>query len=113
MVVKRFSIITILLIVLYSMYYDLTIGTLPSHTTTTQQTVKQKETVNEVVQRNEPFQAVIVEPGQTVLSIVEQLHEGPIRASISEIIFDFKHLNNGIEPENIQIGQSYFFPIYD
>ena len=57
-------------------------------------------------------QEVVIEPGQTVLSIVEHLHDGPYPATIQDVIYDFKELNNGIEPEDIQIGKSYLFPIY-
>ncbi|TSB46835.1 hypothetical protein FN960_10310 [Alkalicoccobacillus porphyridii] len=58
-------------------------------------------------------QEVIVEPGHTVLSIVEHLHQGPIPVSIQQIVDDFKALNHSLEPDAIQIGQTYLFPIYD
>ena len=57
------------------------------------------------------YQEVIVEPGYTVLSIVEHLHTGPISASIQEVIFDFQELNPGVSAEKIQIGQTYLFPL--
>ncbi|ERN54796.1 hypothetical protein M3689_04610 [Alkalihalophilus marmarensis] len=119
---KRIGFGLIILIILYSVYYDLTIGTLPNGLTAAPEEtvdIEEAESVmtNEVSEEpviTEPFVEVVVEPGYTVLSIVEHLHEGivPFPASIQEVIFDFKHLNQGIEPENIQIGETYKFPYY-
>lgn len=117
---KRIAGIFIILLFLYSTYYDLTIGTLPSEISKASEppdeqeliveSTEQKETITEEAM-TEPFQAVTVEPGNTVLSIVEHLHEGPYPATIQDIIYDFKELN-GIEPEEMQIGEEYLFPLY-
>ncbi|WP_368504768.1 hypothetical protein AB3N04_03655 [Alkalihalophilus sp. As8PL] len=121
---KRIGLGLLVLIILYSVYYDLTIGTLPNglESTSTQpveevthtdtfMTSDIEETTSEIT---EPYVEVMVEPGYTVLSIVEHLHEGivPFPASIQEVIFDFKELNQGLEPEMIQIGETYKFPYY-
>ncbi|BAB05121.1 hypothetical protein P4637_19785 [Halalkalibacterium halodurans] len=105
---KRLGFFTLLLIIFSSMYYDLTIGTLPP-------LVNSPSTV-EAAENNTlpdaPYEVVVVEPGYTVLSIVEHLHTEPIRATIQEIVYDFSQLNDGLAPEDIQIGESYRFPIY-
>ncbi|GAE33436.1 hypothetical protein [Halalkalibacter akibai] len=115
---KRIGTIFIILVILYSVYYDLTIGTLPNGLTEVEVTTIE-ETETEIVTEEinasvpfDPFQEVTVEPGHTVLSIVEHLHEGPIPASIQEIVFDFQELNGGTKPEEIQIGKAYLFPVY-
>ncbi len=59
-----------------------------------------------------PSELIIVEPGYTVLSIVEELNIGPINASIQQIIFDFEALNPKTNASNIHIGKAYLFPIY-
>lgn len=102
---KTFALIFVSFLIMYGVYYDLTTGTLPSATASTSSQLEQGE-----VQKRS--QGVVVERGHTVLSIVEQLHAGPVPASIQEIIYDFKQLNNGINPEDIQHGKTYQFPLY-
>ena len=118
---KRIGLLLIILVILYSTYYDLTIGTLPNGLKNTVQANTEKETTLPLEQQieepespnnNEAFQEVVVEPGYTVLSIVEHLHEGPIPASIQEIIYDFEELNPGIKADSLQIGETYLFPLY-
>lgn len=118
---KRIGTIVIILIILYSTYYDLTIGTLPNHLTQAANQPTNEQATTSLpedgastlpTEQLEPYQEVIVEPGHTVLTIVEHLHEGPIPASIQEIVYDFKQLNNGLEPEDMQIGETYLFPLY-
>ncbi|WP_413380166.1 hypothetical protein [Alkalihalobacillus sp. 1P02AB] len=115
---KKFLFTIITFITLTSVYYDLTAGTLPAKNSTSAkaaqiqnktQTQTDTSPVNEEVSL---YQEVIVEPGFTVLSIVEHLHSGPIPVSIQEVIYDFQQLNKGIEPEKIQIGHTYLFPLY-
>ncbi|MGY4690317.1 hypothetical protein [Salibacterium sp. K-3] len=55
---------------------------------------------------------VTVESGQTVLSIIEKLHEGPVPVTIDKITSDFQRLNDGTDPGNIQVDKPYRFPIY-
>ncbi|MED4127916.1 MULTISPECIES: hypothetical protein [Shouchella] len=59
-----------------------------------------------------PYQEVIIESGQTVLSIVEHLHDGQVNHSIEDILADFSSLNDGTNPNAIQIGKTYRFPLY-
>ncbi|GAF65924.1 hypothetical protein BTS2_2824 [Bacillus sp. TS-2] len=113
---KKLLILAFVIVTLTSLYYDLTIGTLPGkndQVAVADDIQPEQAGSNELLQDPIPFQEVIVEPGYTVLSIVEHLHTGPIPATIQEVIYDFKQLNNGTEPEHIQIGQSYYFPLYD
>lgn len=114
---KRIFTIFISFVFIYSIYYDLTTGTLPTKTIEAQvendvavTTEEQKEDEVEVT-NDKRYVEVLVEPGYTVLSVVEHLHEGPIPASIQEIVYDFKQLNN-IEPEQMKIGHTYRFPYY-
>ncbi|GAE24746.1 hypothetical protein JCM9140_698 [Halalkalibacter wakoensis JCM 9140] len=115
---KRIGVFFIILVILYSTYYDLTIGTLPNGLSDVT-SPSQDEEMNDdndlqevMVEEFEPFQEITVEPGNTVLSIVEHLHEGPLSASIQQIVYDFQELNDGTKPEEIKIGETYLFPIY-
>ncbi|MDQ0175200.1 hypothetical protein [Bacillus chungangensis] len=89
----------------YSIYHDITNGTLEVHST------------NKTLQDNteietSPFIAIAVQPGDTVLSVVEQLQQAPLSASISQVTNDFMQLNKGTRPEDIQVGKTYNFPVY-
>ncbi|MFA9455811.1 hypothetical protein ACERJO_03485 [Halalkalibacter sp. AB-rgal2] len=118
---KRLLAFILIFIFLYSTYYDLTIGTLPNglsqkdqqrdFSSESETEANEVHTTEVITSNNEPYEVIQVEHGQTVLSVVEHLHTGPIPATIQEIIFDFKQLN-GIEPEEMQVGHEYLFPIY-
>lgn len=111
---KRIGYPILLLIIILGIRHDLTGGTLtedesahlappPSHN---------QEPVTNTATIDEPHQEVIIEPGQTVLSIVERLHGGQVDISIDQILIDFKRLNIEVNPNALQIGKSYRFPLY-
>lgn len=105
---KRLALILIILLVFTGIYFDLSKGSLPKKETQT------KDPTSEVLKETTiPFQEVTVQGGYTVLSIVEHLHEGPVPATIQQIIFDFKELNPETNPDDIQIGKTYLFPLYE
>jgi hypothetical protein len=94
----------------YSMYYDLTAGTLPVTTA-----AGATETTGSI--ENEKAKAIAYVPkevqrGDTVLSIEEHIHDGPLPVPIEAMIADFRTLNAGVEPIEIQTGKTYKFPVY-
>jgi len=93
------------IIVIYAIYVDLTEGTLH---------VEGKKPINssELVETI-PYKKIEVRPGDTVLSIVEQLNGKAHSLSIEKIVKDFERLNAGLKPEEIQAGKIYNFPIYE
>jgi hypothetical protein len=95
-----------LLLICYIVIFDLKHGTLPH---ASQKTI---EKVSEDKSFEVSFFEEKVNAGDTVLSIVENRLETPIPISITEIVSDFKALNEGISPERIQIGETYLFPDY-
>lgn len=97
--VKRILSLLLIMLIGVGIYFDLTIGSLPK------KEIAEKQTTI-------PYQEVTVQAGFTVLSIVEHLHDGPVPATIQQIIADFKTLNPNIDPEEIQVGQTYLFPVY-
>lgn len=109
---KRLLTVITFLLLIYIVYYDLKIGTLPTFP---------QEDVMEVVQQKAatlntdepiPYQNIQVKKGDTVLSIVERIHGETVDISIETIVSDFEQLNKSTKAHNILIGQTYKFPIY-
>ncbi|WP_455662402.1 LysM peptidoglycan-binding domain-containing protein [Pradoshia sp.] len=92
--VKKLLIFLGCCIVIYSVYYDLTYGTMPIATPAA------------VDKTNKTYYNIKVEPGDTVISLIEE-KEGTLPVPIEQIIEDFRSLNNGLNPEEIKIGQTY------
>lgn len=104
---KRFFITFAILVTIYVIYIDLNEGTLSS-------TQKQEPSL-EVQASPEDATNVFeqkVQSGDTVLSIVEHYSAGGLTVSLDTVVKDFQQLNDGLKPEDIQIGKTYIFPIY-
>jgi hypothetical protein len=97
-------------LIIYVIYIDLTVGTLPS--SLTKQVDAKIETQNTQLKTDIPAFEAKVEPGETVISIVEHQLDKPLPVSITILIKDFQKLNPGKTPEKIQIGSTYHFPDY-
>jgi len=131
---KKLIVALLFMFILYVIYYDLSKGVMSTPTSVvllpkTEKTppenkdAKEGKTINKEKNNSKSpdsskkedlyFQEVKVTAGQTVLSIVEQIHNGPLPVSISQLITDFQILNPKTEPERIQIGKVYKFPVYN
>lgn len=106
---KRIFLFLFGLLTIYVIYIDLTAGTLPKDET--QAPEQSIETMLKLENTIDAFEAE-VEPGETLISIVENHIKKPLPVSIDELIKDFQSLNQGIAPEKIQIGSTYQFPDY-
>ncbi|RSL30920.1 hypothetical protein D7Z54_23400 [Salibacterium salarium] len=102
---KKMLLFLLFVLVCTSIYYDITEGTL---TTSSSPPSQPSDTLDD-----QTMTKVTVESGQTVLSIVERLHDGPIPVSIEQVSHDFKQLNDEIDPNNIKVDKSYHFPVYE
>ncbi|MEH7010077.1 hypothetical protein V7087_04545 [Neobacillus niacini] len=106
---KRIFLFLFGLLTIYVIYIDLTAGTLPKdETQIPEETVA---TMANLENTMDAFEAE-VEPGETLISIVENHIKKPLPVSIDELIADFQSLNSGQAPEKIQIGSTYQFPDY-
>ncbi|WP_059171150.1 FimV family protein [Bacillus sp. FJAT-27445] len=103
---KRIIIALFTVTLLISIYIDLTDGTLPVSSA-----APEKKAIVEVVP-NKPHFTATVQPGQTLLSIVEKKHGKSSNVSIAKLVSDFQSLNSGASPEKLQIGKEYRFPVY-
>ncbi|WP_066049714.1 hypothetical protein [Robertmurraya korlensis] len=107
---KRLFLFLLVTLILYIIYVDLSIGTIPNN-----QTVESIEVDSKTIQVEEtviPSFSRTVEQGDTVLSIIETELEGAVPVPIEKIVNDFILLNKGKKPEEIQAGKSYLFPDY-
>lgn len=100
---KKIIIFLLFVVLIHSVHYDLTNGSL--------HVFEQKQ--SSTTEHTQPYRIVVVPPGGTVLSIVKQLHTEKITVSDAQIKRDFETLNNGIKPDAISAHQKYKFPIYE
>ena len=63
--------------------------------------------------RTNPYIEKKIRQGETVLSIIEQLHKEQIPVSIDQITTDFERLNPKEKAESIKVGETYKFPLYE
>jgi formyltetrahydrofolate hydrolase len=108
---KKLVILFLIVLVTYSIYYDLSKGTLPvgnvSAAISSQEVAKESSIPTE-----KDYIIIKVKAGDTVLSLVEQQQSGSLPVEIGQVISDFKKLNEGLPPEKIQIGKEYKVPLY-
>ncbi|MFZ3588168.1 LysM peptidoglycan-binding domain-containing protein [Bacillus sp. DJP31] len=112
---KKLSILLVVLLVVFSIFYDLKTGTLPltkAVAATDEKNNAEKEGKKQHQNNDQSIVEVIVKPGDTVLSLIERHQQGSLPISISTVIKDFQKLNNGTLPEKIQIGKTYKLPVY-
>lgn len=104
---KRIFMIMAIIITVYVIYIDLSEGTLET---------KRDEPSLEVQasqQSSLQYFSQEVQPGDTVLTIIDSYADGGISVSLETIVKDFKTLNNNLNPEDMQIGKTYLFPSYN
>lgn len=105
---KKLMAIIISMLIVYIIYYDLRVGTLPLVQEETKEA--HAESVDNLITKT--YVEMVVNPGDTVISIIEKNENTAIKVPIAQIIEDFKSLNQNISPEKIQIGKTYKFPTY-
>lgn len=114
---KRLGIFFLVMIVSYSIYYDLKAGTLPKVEETAAQVIATDTEETPVEETDEEefeieHMEVKIKSGDTVLSLMEQMLDGPLPVSIDQLIEDFETLNEGQSPQDIQVGKVYKLPKY-
>lgn len=107
---RRLAILVIILFLIVIIIYDIKIGTIPHNT------VKKPSSYPvQTIPKDTPtstYKEVKVTNGDTILSIEEEISSGWKKHSIQKIIQDFRQLNPGVEPNAIQGGKTYRFPLY-
>jgi hypothetical protein len=115
--VKKLVFLISIIMIGYIIFYDIKVGTLqpPTQVTTNspkQQTSEPTSTTTTTEQRTTPYKEIEVKSGDTLLTIIEQLHTNKETPSIKQITNDFKLLNHSASPTKLTIGKTYKFPIY-
>lgn len=114
---KRIFFFLLFIAVCCTSYYDVTKGTLNKTDTSSKQVTTKSVTAkvhpsNTVSKKTQPdYKSIKIAPGNTVLSIVEKLNPSH-HIPITTVISDFKKLNPNTNPNQIEIGKTYKFPIY-
>lgn len=108
---KRLFGLIILILVVFVIYFDLSIGTLPIAVETTT-SAKSEISENEDEEINIDYFERKIASGDTVLSIIENHLDSAIPVPIQQVVTDFHILNSGVDAEKIQIGKTYKFPDY-
>lgn len=108
---KRLIMIIAAAVILYAIYYDISYGTLPASSDSAP--VKTKDETKTKNKSDLPYYEKKVSSGDTVLSIIEEQLNDSIPVPLSNVVSDFKKLNNGIAPTEIQVGKTYKFPKYE
>lgn len=112
---KRIGITLFVLLIGYSLFYDITVGTLPLLKPKAQEAAAQPATdpsTSEQKQADAEYKQIEVKSGDTVLSIVEAINKKGTLPSVDMITNDFKELNTNESPSKIRIGKTYKFPLY-
>ncbi|MBV7318052.1 LysM peptidoglycan-binding domain-containing protein [Bacillus halotolerans] len=97
---KRLTFVFSILFILFIIFYDLKIGTIPI-----QNLPVIKASATTAVQET-AYKTVTVKPGDTVMSIVGSA------SSPDDIVKDFETLNPNVKANTIQAGTAYKFPVY-
>jgi hypothetical protein len=105
---KNLLILLVSFLIIYSIYFDISVGTLPHPDTQKVEAVAKPKLPKARI----PYFEVKVEPGDTLMTIVEHQIKKPLPVSITRLIHDFEELNPDQSAEKIQIGKSYRFPDY-
>lgn len=115
-------ILIIIIIVAISIRLDLTTGTIPQYNDDTIENTEVNSEQEVSIDELEPksatntspvFQEVMVESGQTVYGITQQLHGiDEFNVSIQEVSQDFEALNPNTVAHELMAGEVYKFPIY-
>ncbi len=97
---RRFLIFILIIFLIQSIYKDLSLST--------EKPVERQESEETFVQVIQ----VKTEPGDTIFSIMEELHDGA-RFKRQIILQDFQKLNPSADPLQLEAYKFYFFPIYN
>ncbi|MEH7379940.1 LysM domain-containing protein [Bacillus sp. JJ1533] len=104
---KRFFAFLAFVFIIFIIYYDMRIGTLP---VAKNEPIEATEVIAQTT--DDPYKKITVKAGDTLLSIVEKVNEGTRITSIESVINDFEELNPESKAELLQIGKTYKFPLY-
>lgn len=105
---KRLFAFLIVCFIGFIIYFDVTTGSLPKVNDSKEApAIPVQSTKNTKL----TYKETVINRGDTLLSILEK-QEGGVNVPIDTLITDFQELNEGLKPEQMQIGKSYKIPTY-
>jgi hypothetical protein len=105
---KKTIINIFIILLLVSIYKDLTLGTDISHN------IKREDNPTEGLDKQAfDILKVKIEAGDTVLTVMEKINPSLSDLNIEQIMEDFSLLNPNIDPNHLQSNRFYFFPKYN
>ncbi|SDK54336.1 hypothetical protein [Sediminibacillus albus] len=115
---KKTFIFILIILFISSVYKDLTVGTpVPGKDNGTAVSMPEKpeQSSGNKQKETDAFQIleVKVHPGDTVLTIVEDINRRDTQLSIEQVIKDFQTLNPDADPHQIEPDMIYKFPVYN
>ncbi|WP_407268401.1 hypothetical protein [Radiobacillus sp. PE A8.2] len=125
---KRLALILFTILFLVSVFKDLTQGTVvnkayyeeqqQTEADNSEQSLEQNQNPTKNIenepQQDQPYETIRIypKPGDTVLSIVEDLNQNTSTLKMNQIIDDFVTLNPDANPHQINPKTAYYFPVY-
>ncbi|USK32635.1 hypothetical protein LIT25_18835 [Bacillus sp. F19] len=106
---KRLMIFILFIFLIYIVYYDMNSGTIAINPPLAANDDPAVETISS---SSKPYTEKKINQGETVLTIVEQLHK-QFPVPIDQIRKDFEKLNPSVKADTIQVGKTYKFPLYE
>ncbi|GGB29191.1 hypothetical protein F3157_00175 [Virgibacillus dakarensis] len=104
---KKSGIYIIIILIIVSIYNDITSGTSLSPTEEPRQT----NSVETIHSKRFKVIKVKVQAGDTVLSIAEEVNSTLSALDMNQILADFKLINR-TSSHQLNIGEYYYFPLY-
>lgn len=107
--IKRFFIYIVIILLCISIYNDLSLGNSPASEDRSNRIQQPSTDITFTVLQ------VKVEPGETVLSIVERINNNRNlkKMDLTQILTDFNTINPSIDPKTIEPHTYYYFPLYN
>ncbi|WP_188453643.1 hypothetical protein [Virgibacillus oceani] len=102
---QKSGIFLIILLLIVSVYKDLTSGSFESDEKKIQFNTDQVSKKYKVIK-------VKVQSGDTVLSIMEEVNNNSKSLDITKLLSDFNAIND-VDPHNLRVGHYYYFPLYN
>ncbi|MGP4080856.1 hypothetical protein ACTWQL_13130 [Pseudalkalibacillus sp. R45] len=106
---KKFIITSLIILFFYSAYFDLKVGTLP----TSAKNEIEVQVANSIPADEVAYKEIQVQPGETVLTILERIHNGSIPVSIEKAVSEFERLNPDTSAHSIHANKTYRFPFFN
>lgn len=100
---KKIILYIFIILLVLSMYHDLRKELI----------VSQEISTNHVSEKTKNVMKVRVKPGDTILSLIEEVNEGILsEIDINQLVSDFKQVNEHMDTNELEVNKYYYVPLY-